>query len=316
MTSDVSLPSGFPPVTTVTGAGGLGIIQNTLSSYNPNPWAPPYAGPTSGTIETTLTFPDSIPISLSARLSTILGNSWFSAFEISLWTPVLQKSAREYQYVHHSILSLAALIDEFNTPHEQKVSSQKTPVTAYQHHIQASSLFRQMPPVVDEKNWVAVLAFGISMIIFHFAVQQLYHDENFNAIETFRILRTTMDLNEEAFPYLTKSHFWPHIVQRTQLPSLMIDIKLRTAFQKLAAVISQAMESNEPGADTNRQAFWELREWAVECEGHPRTWRHYLEWPAAVTDDYLTLLSNVDDVALLTFVHWCAIMYQSPRQWL
>jgi hypothetical protein len=39
-------------------------------------------------------------------------------------------------------------------------------------------------------------------------------------------------------------------------------------------------------------------------------------WPAAVSEDYLALVDAGDDLSLLIFIHWCAIIYQSPRPWL
>lgn len=38
-------------------------------------------------------------------------------------------------------------------------------------------------------------------------------------------------------------------------------------------------------------------------------------WPAAVSEDFLGLISTGDDVSLLIFIYWCAVIYQSPRRW-
>jgi hypothetical protein len=162
---------------------------------------------------------------------------------------------------------------------------------------------------------VAVVTFGVSTIIFHFFIQQLYTDKNFNPVETFRILRTSMNLNEESIPYITKSKIWPLIVARTLGPALTVDTKVRIALQQLSCVVIQAMNTDQPNSEINRHAFWELREWIFVCQGKPRTWRHYLIWPAAVGEEYLALLSDADEIALLILIYWCAIMYQSPRRW-
>jgi hypothetical protein len=282
------------------------------SSYAPLTWITAYAGPNSGTLESNVTHASP----LKFHISKILSNSWFTPHEIKLWGSALESSSSKYQYVQHSLLALSTLIDEFNHRIEwPEAHQQAAPVFAYQHHITASTLFRQSPPVVDEHNWVAVLAFGLSIIIFHFAVQQLHPDPEFNVLETFRILRTTMALNEASLPHLKSSKFWPLILSRTLLPNLSMDIKLRTALQNMGRVITRAVESSSKNADVHKQAFWELREWAIECQGNPRTWRHYLIWPAAVCEEYLDLVSSGDEISILIFIYWCAIMYQSPRRW-
>lgn len=284
-------------------------IDTTLFATS---YAPPTAGPSSCTLESNLTHASP----LNFHVSKILSKSWFTPHEIKMWESVLVTMASKYQYVQHSLLSLSILIDDFHYRVEWPETRQEAvPVFAYQHHITASALFRQSPPVVDEHNWVAVLAFGLLIVIFHFAVQQLHSSSEFNVLETFRILRTTMALNEASLPHLRSSKFWPLILSRTPLPNLSLDINLQNALQNMGQVITNAVESSSRNANVHKQAFWELREWVFECEGNPRTWRHYLIWPAAVCEEYLDLVSSGDEISLLIFIYWCAIMYQSPWRW-
>lgn len=66
-------------------------------------------------------------------------------------------------------------------------------------------------------------------------------------------------------------------------------------------------------ADINRQAFGELEKWAMECQGRPRRWDHYQEWPGRVFPEFLDLVAIGDDIALLILVHWTAIMSRSSK---
>lgn len=285
----------------------------TSASYTPGTWVTPHAAPNSGTIESSLS--SHSPTALETCLWRILRTSWFTTMEQGFWHAALKKSAFKYDYVQHGIFSLSALIDEFDPSRGYNPIEQKMPVAAYHHHITASALFRKYPLVVDKENWVAVLAFGITLVIFHFAAQQLVPDEDFNLFETIRILRGSNAINAEAAPFLTQSEFWPLILQRTLTPLVEMDDSFQYALQQLARVVTEAMGSGHENADSIRQAFWELREWTFECQGNPRTWRHYLCWPAAVSEEYLTLLSEGDDTALLIFIYWCAILHRSPKRW-
>ncbi|KAF2649161.1 hypothetical protein K491DRAFT_611401 [Lophiostoma macrostomum CBS 122681] len=274
-----------------------------------------YVGPTSGTLETTLTFPSP----LRRSLSSIFSHAWFPHDEAGLWIPVLETSARKYPYVQHSILALSSLIDVLDDCVNTGSASSRHPVTAYQHQIAASTMFRQVPPVVNDENWVAVLCFGASNVVFHFAVQQFRNafgaTSEFSIMETFLMLRSSMRLSKEFFPYLSSSKFWPFIAQRTRHSAVPLDPKIRTAIHRLALVVIRAVENDDTNAEVNRQAFWDLREWVFECQGQPRIFKHLLSWPAEVSDSYMSVLTEGDDVALLILIYWCAIVYLSPRKW-
>jgi hypothetical protein len=60
---------------------------------------------------------------------------------------------------------------------------------------------------MNELNWIAVLAFGVSMVIFQFAVQQCCDDEDFDILQTIRAVRNSMTLCEERHPFLVKCKF-------------------------------------------------------------------------------------------------------------
>ena len=149
---DAALPSEWTSEIPILGNQAIGASSSagrssgSNSPYTLMPEAPAYAGPTAGTIETTLSFQSP----LHDRLTSLFGNSWFSPVEIHFLVPMVHNAAQKYPYVSHSLQSLSVLVDEFYGSPGRKPC--RTPVAAYQHHITASSLFRQTPPVIDENS--------------------------------------------------------------------------------------------------------------------------------------------------------------------
>jgi hypothetical protein len=189
----------------------------------------------------------------------------------------------------------------------------RTPFEAYQHQVTASSLFRQSPPTVDEDNWLAVLAFGTFNLIFQFYSQHCCPDSQFDLVETLRVVRSTTDIQDAAEPFFHRSQLWKLIMSRTTIQDTQPDNHLRDALQDLALVISDSCESEysdddgEATAEINRQAFCELREWTYSCQGLPRRWEMYCQWPNKVAPEYLDLLADGDDIALLIFIYWAGM---------
>lgn len=66
-------------------------------------------------------------------------------------------------------------------------------------------------------------------------------------------------------------------------------------------------------AEINRQAFLELEKWAIACEGRPRRWDQYQEWPGRVFPKFVDLVAVGDDTALLVLIHWTAVMSRSSK---
>jgi hypothetical protein len=64
-----------------------------------------------------------------------------------------------------------------------------------------------------------------------------------------------------------------------------------------------------------QQAVGALKKWQSWTDGRPRVWIHFFWWLASVTPEYMTLLAENEDGALLIFVRWCAIMKNAPQRW-
>lgn len=229
--------------------------------------------------------------------------------EVELWTgPLLRQMARP-GYLSHSLLSLYLL------PKDSKAVLLKTPssVPAYEQHIIATDLFRNSSFVVNDQNWAAITTFAVSIVIFQFATQQNCPVEAFDYIGILRMLRSSDSLARLVFPYLIKSDSWRFIYHRNSLPKPPLDQDAQNALDNLEDCIYL-----QPTTDANhciKEAVRALKQWVDDCEGYPQKWRHYLAWPASISEKYLTLLSQHDDFALLILVYWCAFLQRAPRRW-
>lgn len=156
------------------------------------------------------------------------GGSWFSNPEIELWTTAVAKSAPKFPYLQHCIQALAHM------KHHNENGYRWPSTHAYHHQLQASKMFREATPSVDETNWLPVLAFAIIMLIFQFASQNQCDEAHFNIIETLHALRSTMRIEESARYYFRQTYVWGLILERTSVPRPGPDLKLRCACPLLA----------------------------------------------------------------------------------
>ncbi|OAL43113.1 hypothetical protein IQ07DRAFT_637272 [Pyrenochaeta sp. DS3sAY3a] len=256
----------------------------------------------------------STDIHMSLLIRSVLNRAWFGPVEAALWSNALAKKADKYPYLQHCIFSLACLRrDMFDEP--VKGAS----VAAYQHQLIASRLFRQDAPEVTSENWIAVVAFHVSMLVFQFATQSDCTDADFNLVNTMRVLRSSDVLEAEAKPFFQESKLWELIVSRETPETYEFDSTLRTNLQALAGVIAESVDATSNDADDderaeiNRQACCELRNWVLSCNAHPKRWDVYCHWPGRVTPEFFDLLDDKDDLALLLVIHWCAVLYRSPK---
>ncbi|KAF2469584.1 uncharacterized protein BDR25DRAFT_343596 [Lindgomyces ingoldianus] len=219
---------------------------------------------------------------LRACLENMLCASWFTPGEISLWNAIISEQAEQFGYVQHCVFALSSLNLQIFRPS----TSNQAAISAFRHRITASSLFRQSSPVVDERNWTAVLTFTISMIIFQFAAQLVCTDIELDYLETLRMLRSSLVIHEFIQPHLLKSKFLPFLLKRYQKTSPAVEEEVLMHLRHLGRIV---WGSNTPSdtARLNQQAFSALEAWAVACNGSPQTWPHYLIWPATIPQEYM-----------------------------
>ncbi|KAM0457428.1 hypothetical protein ACHAO4_003228 [Trichoderma viride] len=209
-----------------------------------------------------------------------------------------------------------------STLHEQSTDSlhpddgdNKLELAAYQHHSTASSKFRQSVGAINDRNWFKVFVFAISVLIFHFDIHRRakrgLSDDEF--MEPVLVLRGAALLGMELGPWLMKSKLLVAIKRRVEGEKPPWDDLAEQAISNLQLIneTSSPLQTRAVYRDTlNKLQFW-LR--LSSCK--PRTWLHFVWWPGAVDQEYLDLLARKDQMALVIFVHWCAVMKSSPKKW-
>ncbi|KAI1085168.1 hypothetical protein F5B20DRAFT_132231 [Whalleya microplaca] len=235
--------------------------------------------------------------------------AWLSDREKSNFAQEFDYQANAFQYVHQTIIALCALHEwSLRPPHPFLYA------TAYEHHIAASVLFRNSQAEVNEANWIATLMFGVGVIIFQFATALKTSDGANEYLEMLQVLRSSFSVSKQLGPFIHSSPLMrftgPYLSQR----NAHLDAATWNAVCSLESL-------DYPGGTTDETRYAclhstaALKEWVIDVDGHPENWRHFIHWPAAVSEQYLSALSRRHPVALVIFVYWCAIMCRSPKRW-
>jgi hypothetical protein len=226
--------------------------------------------------------------------------------ETQLWARALTSQTAEHQYLQYCLMSIKCLFLETHEPSSRQVNHPR----AYQHQITASSMFRNAPSTIEESNWLPVLIFSISMLIFQFASQQASKDE-FDYLETLRVLKMSLGVASSVGPFLARSEMWAFINRRNQLAHRPVDAGIWAAVQHLEDCIALSYCRNSVLMD----AVQALREWIEFCHGSPSNWKQYCLFPGMLSEEYLKLLADENDAALLIMIYWCSIMRLGPKRW-
>ncbi|KAI1370363.1 hypothetical protein F4677DRAFT_457902 [Hypoxylon crocopeplum] len=235
--------------------------------------------------------------------------SWLSSLEKGVFSRELTHQASRFSYVRRTIIALSTL-------HEWCQSSSRSDLyaSAYQHHIEASKSFRNSQAEVNETNWIAVLMFGIGVIIFQFATVMKTFNGADDYLQLLHVLRNSFDLAAELGPFLQTSL----IMQLTGAYLRRLELHLDEDTWN-AVLYLDSLDYPEDTTDETRcaclQSITALKEWVIKVDGHPGNWRDFIDWPAAISEQYLSALSHRHPVALVVFVYWCAIMHRSPKRW-
>ncbi|KAI1653268.1 hypothetical protein F4813DRAFT_375261 [Daldinia decipiens] len=217
--------------------------------------------------------------------------------------------ASTFEYVHRTFTALYEL-------HQwsQNTSRSNLYTFAYQHHIEASVLFRHSQPEVNGTNWMAVLIFGIGVIVFQFAAFLKTPDTIDNYLELLHILRGSFQLAIELAPFLRMSSLMLLTQPRLHSPKLHLD---ELVLNILACLDSLGYPEDTTGEMKRAclQSIISLKEWIIEVNGYPGNWRQYMDWPAAVPEEYLSAISQRHPTSLVIFIYWCSIMHRCPKRW-
>ncbi|KAI1407053.1 hypothetical protein F5Y13DRAFT_141936 [Hypoxylon sp. FL1857] len=235
--------------------------------------------------------------------------SGLSPFDRVTLVREFDRQASNFKYVRRTITALYALCESC-----QGDSHPNLQAAAYQDYIEASVLFRQSQVQVNEASWMAILMFGIGVIVFQFAEALNTSDEADGYLQVLYVLRNSFGVGSEVAPYLLSSPLMRFTGAKLSQLRLPLDESIWNGVCRLDSL-------DYPGdtADTIRCACLHsvvaLKQWVLTVDSHPRNWQHFIEWPAAVSVQYLSALSNRYPVALVVFVYWCSIMHRSPKRW-
>ncbi|KAI0109057.1 hypothetical protein GGR51DRAFT_512562 [Nemania sp. FL0031] len=231
--------------------------------------------------------------------------------ERSLWKGNYDYQNKRLEYLLPTISSLCAI-------HETLQRGSQFPgthVRALQHNITASTRFRHTEKNVHDSNWIPMLIFGVGYIMFNFAAAQSMPDRDFDYLSIFHILRGTAQIGDEIGVFLEKSGLGDILERRRQWvvdPSDLSDIL--QAIDRLGSV-AHPMGTSETMRAHCEHALGRLKWWTQYVQGVPRTWKHFILWPASVTDGFVTTLVEKQPVALLVYIYWCVVMHRAPRRW-
>ncbi|KAI1423632.1 hypothetical protein F5Y12DRAFT_520412 [Xylaria sp. FL1777] len=214
-------------------------------------------------------------------------------------------------YLLPTISSLCAI---HQTMRQEPLSSHAH-ATALEHNITASAKFRHAERSVHEGNWLPILMFGVGHIMFNFAAAQSAPDRDFEYLDIFHVLRSSAKIGGEIGVFLEKSEL-----------NDMLEFKRRRFAEpsepddSLRAISQLSLAQHPEGTpETTRRhcqcALQRLEWWTRFVHGAPQTWKHFILWPASVTDGFVTALVEKQPVALLVFIYWCVVMHRAPRRW-
>jgi hypothetical protein len=243
----------------------------------------------------------------------VLKRAWFAESESGLWAKALRAETRKTPYLGHCILSLASL--QALQPGQRAA---KDSISAYQHHIQASELFRNVTPVVTQHNWLAVLAFQVFVLVFELTTQTYCTEADFELPKTLRVLRWNSKIGREAQPYFVVSKLWQVIVKRTNGIDLPPDPALQASLRALGSAIDDASAgtgndfAKQRRAKICQEAFRDLCAWVDYCSSWPRSIDGYYYFPASLQPQFFEMLEEGDDMALVLVLYWSVVLWRSP----
>ncbi|KAL5117491.1 hypothetical protein ACEQ8H_004656 [Pleosporales sp. CAS-2024a] len=248
-------------------------------------------------------------ISLETLLRGVMTQAWFTPVEIDLWFGLVMKNTAEYSYLQYCIYSLACVRrDRFD--HATVCS---TSAEAYEHHMTASALFRRDVTALNADNWIATKAFHVFTLVFQLVSQSSCPNEQFDLVGTLKVLQSSYAMEVLAEPFFSKSRLW-ELIRRRPRPVGRSNVEPLYENLSILEIMTCQLETTEPNrAAILSQALSLLRSWAHACDTQPVFWGQYCQWPGNLDSDFLDILAMDDSIALILVIHWCAVLYWSPK---
>jgi hypothetical protein len=229
------------------------------------------------------------------------------------WEPEFAEEFAQTPFVRHCILAVSILYDGLGAPQ----TSSPTNTEAISHQIEASRLFRASISEVNKHNWLAVLLFTSAVAVFHFNSTRYAHDDG--VAEILLALRSAAVMGKEVGPWLFQSRFGLVIrmisAETAAPPSDTSDTQRALDALSLLSNVIEGSDISYKTKEICQHALAMLREWVRSVNRQPKTWMDLFWWPAAVRDDYVSLVAQNDPASLTIFLHWCAAMRNAPNRW-
>ncbi|CAH0025845.1 unnamed protein product [Clonostachys rhizophaga] len=218
---------------------------------------------------------------------------------------MLPHELTNHVFLQHMMASLDALA------HDAKQRS-------FFHQVESSRQFRRVVPIVTETNWLASMIFGIGLMSFHFQTARIMQPESNNPdpFKALLVLRYSAPLAKAIGPWFMNSML-PSMIRRNNEASLPLDERDDMAILNLHTLLDGDILSLSTNAHAVcEHAIHALYQWLFVTSGRPRTWRDFIEWPAAISDEFLVLAQQQKHpAAVIILIHWCAVMSNAPKTW-
>ncbi|CAG9947962.1 unnamed protein product [Clonostachys rosea f. rosea IK726] len=218
---------------------------------------------------------------------------------------MLPHELTNHVFLRHMMASLNALT------HDAKQQS-------YFHQVESSRQFRTVVPTLTETNWLASMIFGIGLMSFHFQTARTAQPQS-NSPDPFRallVLRYSAPLAKAIGPWFMNSML-PSMIRRNSEAPLPLDEKDDVAILNLHTLLDgDILRLPAKTHAVCEHAIHALYRWLLVTSGRPRTWRDFIEWPAAISDEFLVLAQQQKHpAAVIILIHWCALMSNAPKTW-
>lgn len=237
--------------------------------------------------------------------------------ELNLWNAVIPQQISRHAFLQHMVISINALyLSGSIKQNSSGMAIASTPDVmehAYDHLVQGSQRFRSAVPALTENNWFASMTFGIAMLVFHFQIARTSLEAE-TSFGSFLVLRQSSSMARAVGPWLRSSGL-QSMIRRDDKPAPELDSRDEIAILGLHLLLT-AKISDPAHWVPCQHAIDALHLWLLRTSGQPQTWRDFVDWPGLVSDEFLGLLQQQHNpVAIVVFVHWCAIMNNAPKRW-
>jgi hypothetical protein len=194
--------------------------------------------------------------------------------EFSMWKEI-NHQAEQFEYIKPTLSSLCSL---YEWDRGKRGSSQLF-TAAMKYNLEALHLFRNSKVDITANNWLAVLTFGIGIMIFHFATADPAIDQQGNFLSVFHLLRGTAKVAIQVEPFFKNSELKAMLSRRRILIKSPFNDGALQAVQRLAAV-RHPEGTPDSVRVTCSQAIASLIGWTKAVEGCPRSWLDFILFPA------------------------------------